>query len=172
MTPDELIAVVASLADGDGGTGAGGPDGITGTAVADDDTGRRSAQIAAALRSQTGHRWVGVYRVTGTEVRILGYSGPGEPAYPTFPPTSGLTGTAVATGRSVVVDDVTADPRYLTVFGTTRSELVVPVLHPRTGAVLGTLDLESEHLAAFGAAERELLERCAAAITPLYGVDR
>ncbi|MFC6022738.1 GAF domain-containing protein [Plantactinospora solaniradicis] len=154
MTPDELMTVVAALA-----------------RRAGDDAESRGAGIAAAIHRHTGHRWVGVYRVTDTEVQILGYSGPGAPAYPRFPRDQGLTATAVATGRSVVVDDVGSDPRYLTAFGSTRSEMIVPVLHPDTGVVLGTIDVESERTAAFGAEIRELLERCAAAVTPLYDAD-
>ncbi len=39
-----------------------------------------------------------------------------------FPVTQGLSGAAVASGETVVVGDVSKDPRYLTAFGSTRSE--------------------------------------------------
>jgi putative methionine-R-sulfoxide reductase with GAF domain len=35
----------------------------------------------------------------------------------------------VATKRAVVVNDVTADPRYLTAFASTLSEAIIPVLN-------------------------------------------
>jgi L-methionine (R)-S-oxide reductase len=98
----------------------------------------------------------------------LGYAGPGAPAYPRFPRTQGLTAAAVATGQAVVVDDVAVDPRYLTAFGTTRSEMIVPVVGPDGTTVVGTIDVESDRVAAFRDAERKLVERCAEAIVPLY----
>jgi putative methionine-R-sulfoxide reductase with GAF domain len=139
-------------------------------AIAGDNSSRpdRAARIAEAIRARGGHRWVGVYEVTDREVAILGYSGPGAPAHPRFPRTEGLTATATATGHPVVVDDVTNDPRYLTAFGSTRSEIIVPVVTPDAAAVLGTIDVESDRVAAFGDSEREFLQRLAIAILPLY----
>jgi GAF domain-containing protein len=77
-----------------------------------------------------------------------------------------LCGAAVTVGETVIVDDVTTDPRYLTTFGSTRSEMVVPVM--ADGAVLGLIDVESERPAAFSVADRALLERFAAAIVPFW----
>lgn len=150
MTGEDIVAVV--------------------NAIACDISGRpdRAARIAEAIRQGAGHRWVGVYEVTEREVAILGYSGPGAPAYPRFPRTDGLTAAAVATGRPVVVDDVTSDPRYLTAFGSTRSEMIVPVVGSDGATVLGTIDVESDRVAAFGDTERELVQRLAVAILPLY----
>jgi putative methionine-R-sulfoxide reductase with GAF domain len=96
-----------------------------------------------------------VYEVTESEVAILGYAGPGAPAFP-------------ATGQAVVVDDVTSDPRYLTAFGSTRSEMIVPVAGSDGTSVVGTIDVESDRFAAFGTEERQLVERLAHAILPLY----
>jgi L-methionine (R)-S-oxide reductase len=106
--------------------------------------------------------------VTDREVAAVGWSGPGAPAHPRFPVTQGLSGAAVAARRSVVVGDVRADPRYLTAFSTTRSEAVVPVVDPATGAVVGTLDVESAEVDAFTDADRRALERCAAALVGLF----
>jgi L-methionine (R)-S-oxide reductase len=93
---------------------------------------------------------------------------PGAPAHPRFPRTQGLTASAVASGHAVIVDDVTADPRYLTAFVSTRSEMIVPVLDRSHSTVVGTIDVESERVAAFGKAQRVLVERFARAIVPLY----
>jgi L-methionine (R)-S-oxide reductase len=103
----------------------------------------QAARVAALIRETGGYRWVGLYAVTDQEIAAVGWSGPGPPAHPRFPVTEGLSGAAVADRRSVVVGDVTADPRYLTAFSSTRSEAVVPVVDPATGAVVGTLDVES-----------------------------
>jgi L-methionine (R)-S-oxide reductase len=145
MTPDELVAAVAAIAN------AGQP------------RAGRAARIASAIRDAGDHRWVGVY-----EVAILGYAGPGAPAHPRFPRTQGLTASAVATGQAVIVDDVTADPRYLTAFGSTRSEMIVPVLDRDRTNVIGTIDVESERVAAFEESQSALVARCARAIVPLY----
>jgi GAF domain-containing protein len=115
-----------------------------------------------------GYRWVGLYEVTEREIAAIGWSGPGAPAYPRFPVTQGLSGAAVTTGRAVVVNDVTADPRYLTAFSSTLSEAIVPVVDPGTGAVVGTLDVESGERDAFTEADRQALERVAAACSGLF----
>ena len=122
----------------------------------DDSLARQARRIAGAIRSAGRYRWVGVYEVTAKEIAILGYAGDAEPAHPRFPRTQGLCGAAVASGETVVVGDVTADPRYLTTFGSTRSEIVVPIL--RAGAVVGVLDVESDRSEAFGHDDRAQLE--------------
>jgi hypothetical protein len=64
----------------------------------------------------------------------------------------------------VVVNDVTADPRYPTAFASTLSEVIVPVVDPGTGTVVGTLDVESAERDAFTDADRQALVGCAAAL--------
>ena len=127
-------------------------------------------RIEERIRSAGDYRWVGIYEVSGEEIAVIGWSGPGEPAYPRFPITQGLSGTAVSSGEAVVVGDVTTDPRYLTAFGSTRSEIIVPVIEPATGKVVGTIDVESEHKNAFTDVDRATLERCAAAIADLFEI--
>jgi L-methionine (R)-S-oxide reductase len=128
----------------------------------------KATRVAALIRQAGGYRWVGLYAVTDREIAAVGWSGPGAPAHPRFPVTQGLSGAAVAARRAVVVNDVTADPRYLTAFATTLSEAIVPVLDPGTGAVVGTLDVESAARDAFTDADRHALEECAAALPGLF----
>jgi GAF domain-containing protein len=59
----------------------------------------------------------------------------------------------------VVVDDVSADPRYLACSLETKSEIVVPVFV--RGQVVGELDIDSHFPAAFGAEDRRLCEYAA-----------
>jgi L-methionine (R)-S-oxide reductase len=134
--------------------------------------GREAAaeRIAETIQSAGNHRWVGIYEVSGEEIAVIGWSGPGDPAYPRFPITQGLSGTVVSSGEAVIVGDVTTDPRYLTAFGSTRSEIIVPVIEPATRTVVGTIDVESEHKNAFTDADRATLERCAEAIADLFGI--
>jgi len=58
---------------------------------------------------------------------------------------------------------VNADPRYLACSLETKSEIVVPIM--RGADVLGEIDIDSDQPAAFGAADRTLLEAVAAAIS-------
>jgi GAF domain-containing protein len=134
------------------------------------DRGRpeKAVQIAELVRQAGSYRWVGLYKVTEQEIAVIGWSGPGAPAYPRFPVTDGLSGAAAAARRAVVVNDVTADPRYLTAFASTLSEAVVPVVDPGRGVVVGTLDVESGQRDAFTDADRQALERVAAASRGLF----
>ena len=128
----------------------------------------KAARVAALIRAAGRYRWVGLYAVGEREITAIGWSGSGAPAHPRFPVGQGLSGAAVATKRAVVVNDVTADPRYLTAFSSTLSEAIIPVLDPGTGTVVGTLDVESGERDAFTDADRQALEGCAAALPDLF----
>lgn len=67
-----------------------------------------------------------------------------------------------------MVGDVTQDPRYLTTLGSTRSEIIVPILHPVTRAILGLIDVESERVNAFTQDDRAFLEKCASSPSRLW----
>lgn len=136
------------------------------TSAAADDRDRRARRIAASIRRFGSYRWVGLYDVTADEIAVIGWDGPAPPTHPRFPREQGLCGAAVAAGAPVVVGDVAADARYLTTHATTRSEIVVPVF--RDGVVVGVIDVESEHPDAFGETDKQLLERCATAVTGLW----
>jgi GAF domain-containing protein len=81
-----------------------------------------------------------------------------------IPVGQGICGAAAASGRTEIVDDVDADPRYLACFPSTRSEIVVPISFE--GRVVGEIDIDSDERAAFGEGDREFLERVAALISP------
>src|ERR687895_199912 len=65
--------------------------------------------------------------------------------------------------------DVSKDPRYLKAFGTTRSEIIVPIVDRAGRKVMGTIDVESEKVDAFSEEDRAALERCAVALAELFG---
>ena len=142
--------------------------GIHDVLTSDQGRAEKAVQIAELVRQAGSYRWVGLYKVTDQEIAVVGWSGLGAPTYPRFPVTNGLSGAAVAARRAVVVNDVTADPRYLTAFASTLSEAVVPVMDPGTGVVVGTLDVESGERDAFADADRKALERVAAAGSGLF----
>jgi putative methionine-R-sulfoxide reductase with GAF domain len=126
----------------------------------------RAARAAELIRSRTGRRWVGIYRVTESEVQDLAWSGPAAPAYPTFPVGKGLTGAAIASRVAVLSNDVANDSRYLTNQESTGSELIVPVLAGEQ--VVGTLDVEDAATNAFTPEDRSLFEHVGAALGRLF----
>jgi putative methionine-R-sulfoxide reductase with GAF domain len=126
-----------------------------------DDRTKKAERITECIRQAGRYRWVGLYEADHQEIAVIAWSGPNAPAYPRFPVTQGLSGDAVRLGTTIVVGSVKEDPRYLTTFENTCSEIVVPIKDARTGQVVGTVDVESERQNAFEAQDRLLLEACA-----------
>lgn len=137
---------------------------LTGPAPRQDKAARAAAAIARAGR----FRWVGLYDVGPADIRLIGWAGPSAPTYPVFPRDQGLNGVAVESGAPVVVQDVRQDDRYLTTFGSTRAEMIMPVGAKADGMVVGTIDVESERVQAFSDCDRDLLSACAAALAELW----
>jgi putative methionine-R-sulfoxide reductase with GAF domain len=116
---------------------------------------------------------VGIYEVDSERkiVSNLAWSGPGAPAYPAFPVTKGFTLRAIASKRTINVNNVANDRDYLTALRNTQSEIVVPVLDQEGQKVIGTIDVESYKKAAFTKETEQLLERCAETLRPLWNGD-
>ncbi|MEP6937365.1 MAG: GAF domain-containing protein [Chthoniobacterales bacterium] len=117
-------------------------------------------QMAEMIQAARGYRWVGIYKLARGELTIVAGTGDHLPAYQRFPVTQGLCGAAAEARETIVVDDVRKDARYLPTFGTTLSEIVVPVVS-RSEKVVGVIAVESQKLKAFSEDDRELLERVA-----------
>jgi L-methionine (R)-S-oxide reductase len=127
----------------------------------------KAQHLAQGIRKFGEYRWVGIYDVGADNVSIIAWDGPGAPEFPTFPISKGITGAAIEQKKAVVVGDVRKDPRYLPAFGSTLSEMIVPVLSP-DGRVIGTVDLDSDRLNAFTDRDRLTVEQYAAAALPLW----
>jgi GAF domain-containing protein len=110
------------------------------------------------------YSWVGIYLVEGTELVLGPWRGPEATEHVRIPVGEGVCGAAAASGRTEIVDDVNADPRYLACFASTRSEIVVPIAFQ--GQVVGEIDIDSDRPAAFAEADRVFLERVATLISP------
>ncbi len=82
-------------------------------------------------------------RGNGVDHRMERRGGTGESV---IPGAKGLTGAAIQEKRAVICGDVRPDRRYLRTFGSTLSEIIVPVLSPGGGHVIGTVDVESDQL--------------------------
>lgn len=107
------------------------------------------------------YTWVGIYLLEGEELVLGPYLGKPSP-HTRIPNGQGICGAAARQEQTVIVPDVNADSRYLACSLETRSEIVVPIL--AAGKVVGEIDIDSDLPAAFGSADRELLERVAATI--------
>jgi GAF domain-containing protein len=108
--------------------------------------------------------WVGFYMLDPDDRTML-VLGPfhGAPTeHVRIPVSQGICGAAVAQGETIVVDNVAADPRYLSCSIETRSEIVVPIRV--RGEIVGEIDIDSHTPAAFGAADRSFVEECAALV--------
>ena len=128
---------------------------------------QRAKCAARAIRQRGNYRWVGLYDVGASEISVIAWDGPDAPSHPRFPITSGLNGAAVASSAPIIVQDVAADPRYLTTLGSTKSEMIVP-LRTVDGRVIGTIDVESDRVGAFTEEDHRFLEACALVILPLW----
>lgn len=104
------------------------------------------------------YSWVGIYLVDGDELVLGPFIGKPSP-HTRIPLGQGICGAAATEKATIVVDDVNADSRYLACSIETRSEIVVPIIED--GGVLGEIDIDSDTPAAFGAADRRLLEQVA-----------
>lgn len=108
--------------------------------------------------------WVAFYVVDSTNPRMLllgPYSGMDTPnTRISF--GEGICGAAASSGKTITIQTVKDDPRYLPDSEYTRSEIVVPIL--AHGKVVGEIDINSFFEAAFDDRMREFLERCATLI--------
>jgi GAF domain-containing protein len=105
--------------------------------------------------------WVGFYMLDPSDPETL-VLGPfaGEPTpHVRIPLDQGICGAAAASRATIVVEDVNADPRYLSCSIKTRSEIVVPIFVD--GKVVGEIDIDSHAPAAFTDDDRDFLEKVA-----------
>jgi signal transduction histidine kinase len=71
-------------------------------------------------------------------------------------PGHGITGWCVLNQRSILVPDVTADPRYISIRPAARCEMAAPMM--QTDQIVGVIDLESDRVGGFTPADLTLLE--------------
>ena len=123
-------------------------------------------RVVDLLRDRFPHYdWVGIYWVDGDDLVLGPWVGPEATEHTRIPIGTGVCGAAAASGRTEIVPDVHADPRYLACFASTRSEIVVPIFDG--SAVIGEIDIDGSDLDAFDAADARFLEEVAALVAPL-----
>jgi L-methionine (R)-S-oxide reductase len=117
--------------------------------------------VEVLSRELAHYRWTGFYMLDPNDSDTL-VLGPfvGDPTpHVRIPVTQGICGAAVASGETVIVDNVNADPRYLSCSIKTQSEIVVPIYSH--GKVVGEIDIDSHDPAAFTGDDKALLEEVA-----------
>jgi L-methionine (R)-S-oxide reductase len=117
----------------------------------------------------TRYNWVGFYLVDAEDPNIL-VVGPFAGSFTPnarIPLSTGLCGAAASTGQTVVVDDVTKDPRYLPGSSLVHSEIVVPIFV--RNQLAGELDVESYFPNTFTANEKEFVQACAGVVAKYLG---
>jgi L-methionine (R)-S-oxide reductase len=122
-------------------------------------------RIAQRLHEKmTRYNWVGFYLVDPADPGIL-LVGPFVGSFTPnarIPLDTGLCGAAASSGRTVVVDDVSKDPRYLAGSPLVKCEIVVPIF--AKGKLAAELDVESYFASAFNKSEQDFVEGCAAIV--------
>jgi len=120
-------------------------------------------RIAQRLHeTMTRYNWMGFYLVDPADAGIL-LVGPFVGSFTPnarIPLDTGLCGAAASSGQTVVVDDVSKDPRYLSGSPMVNSEIVVPIFV--RNKLAAELDIESYFAGTFTKSEQDFVEGCAA----------
>jgi GAF domain-containing protein len=108
------------------------------------------------------YNWVGFYLVDKAEPRVL-VLGPFVGSFSPLtriPFEQGLCGAAAAGGKTLVVNSVAGDHRYIAGSEMVKSEIVVPIFV--AGKVVAEIDVESYFTDSFSSeADRNFVEACA-----------
>jgi L-methionine (R)-S-oxide reductase len=122
-------------------------------------------QMAKRLHQKmTRYNWTGFYLVdpADSDYLIVGpFAGSFTPNA-RIPLDRGLCGAAATTGKVIVVQDVSADPRYLAGSSLVKSEIVVPIFVNKKLAA--ELDIESYFADTFTQPEQQFIESCASVL--------
>ena len=125
------------------------------------------ATVAAELRHAFPHyHWVGFYRVVSPGMLKVGPYQGGHGCL-TISFDRGLCGRCASEKITQLAADVTQIPYHIACSGTTRSEIVVPVLDA-WGEVRAVLDVDSDVANIFDAIDQQALELLAAEVGKVY----
>lgn len=121
-----------------------------------------AANLAALVyHAVPGLNWAGFYFFDGRELVVGPFQG--LPACVRIPLDKGVCGAAASTGVTQRVADVLEFPGHIACDAASRSEVVVPLLNPNTGALIGVFDLDSPEPDRFDADDQRGLEAIAQA---------
>ena len=106
--------------------------------------------------------WAGFYRMVGDELVLGPFQG--KAACIRIPLGRGVCGTAAASGKTQLVEDVHAFPGHIACDAASAAEIVIPVA--LNGQVVAVLDLDSPTTGRFDAADQAGLETLVKRIAP------
>ena len=113
------------------------------------------ANTSALLFERLGEvNWAGFYLLDGDTLVLGPFQG--KPACVRIPVGRGVCGTAVAEGRTQLIDDVHQFDGHIACDGASNSEIVIPVR--RGGEIIGVLDIDSPIFNRFDQQDRIGLE--------------
>lgn len=148
LTSDQIVAELSKV--------AGRPDAHE----------RLPQETVRILKENMNHyNWVGIYYLEGEELVLGPFQGPPSP-HTRITIDLGICGAAAREERTVIVNDVNSDPRFLACSLATRSEIVVPIF--KNGQVVGEIDIDSDTPEAFSEPDRSFLERVARLLGRVY----
>ncbi|MGB5933599.1 MAG: SpoIIE family protein phosphatase [Anaerolineae bacterium] len=124
-------------------------------------------QVVRLVEQAFGYYHVAIGLIEGDEVDLRAGAGIlwDDPEFQFKPARlkvgeEGITGWVTSTGESLLVPDVSREPRYVWMQGSkTRSELAVPI--KAKGEVIGVLDVQSDRLNAFDQSDLTMLQSLA-----------
>ncbi|MDH4222773.1 MAG: GAF domain-containing protein [candidate division Zixibacteria bacterium] len=111
------------------------------------------------------YNWVGIYLFEGDELVLGPFSGKPSP-HLRIPLNRGICGAAASQKKSIIVEDVTSDPRYLACSLETKSEIVVPIM--KQDKVFGEIDIDSDRMNVFSQEDQMFLERICSILSDLF----
>lgn len=110
------------------------------------------------------YNWVGFYLIDKEDpnVLVLGPFAGTDTPHRRIPLDKGLCGAAAGMRKTIVVNDVASDPRYLMGSEHTKSEIIVPMIV--RNMVAGEFDINSYFKGSWDAKEQQFVESCAALV--------
>src|SRR5260370_26857054 len=126
-------------------------------------------QMAKRLHQKmTRYNWTGFYLVDPAHSNFLivgPYAGSFTPNA-RIPLDTGLCGAAATTGKVIVVQDVSADPRYLAGSSLVKPEIVVPIfVSQKLAAHIAT---QTSFANTFTQPEQQFIESCASVLATYF----
>jgi L-methionine (R)-S-oxide reductase len=132
-------------------------------------SGRRAEEVMQHISDRLHadllrYNWVGFYLAEASDANYLSL-GPHSGTFTGHARISlgqGLCGAAASLGKTLAVNDVSRDPRYLKGSDQTKSEIIVPILV--RGALVAEFDINSFFQNTWTTEEIAFVEECAALV--------
>ncbi|MFH1687556.1 MAG: GAF domain-containing protein [bacterium] len=120
---------------------------------------RTAAELIDAFSD--GFNWTGFYIMRGKHLEVGPYVGP-KTEHTKIELNRGICGAAATSQKTIRVDDVLTDPRFLACSVSTRAEIVVPLMDG--DECLGEIDIDSDQPSFFSPQDQQMLEGVAAVV--------